>query len=209
MLRPPDRRGLSPTSDVLQAAKAVLSPDGSDAPDADAAGDEYRPPGSPGEDHPVPLAIKVGLSMALAHWLAVAAGFDTPTWSVLSAAYLATSPPFATPVAAAKKLLAAGIGIALGVAGAFAAQALEGSTLAHMALVGAVAGALATRSPDYLFAAVVGTIVTFVGASGGDPLAEVAVRTACMILIGCAAGPVVVFAVERVRRALWRRRREA
>ena len=192
------------TSTAPRRARAALSPDG---PDEDGGEDAYRPPRSPGEDRPVPLALKVGLSMSLAHGAALAAGFQTTTWSVLAAAYLATSPPFATPVAAGKKLAAGAIGIALGVAGAFAAQILEGAVLVHMGLVGAVAGTLATRSPDYLFAAVVGTIVTFAGSAGGDPLAEVAVRTACLILIGCAVAPVVVFAVERVRRALWHRRR--
>ena len=198
---------------MLERAKAILFPDPHDAEGADGASEDrsgdggYRPPATPGEDHPVPLALKVGLSMSLAHWLALALGFHTTTWSVLAAAYLATSPPFATPVAAAKKLVAAAIGIALGVAGAFAAEALRDLVVLHMGLVGAVAGVLATRSPDYLFAAVVGTIVTFAGSAGGDPLAEVAVRTASLILIGCAVGPAVVFAVERVRRALWHRRR--
>ena len=182
-------------------------PDESDDAGTSGRDDDYQPPQSPGEDRPVSLALKVGLSMSLAHGAALLAGFQITTWAILAAAYLATSPPFATPVAAAKKMAAAAVGIALGVAGAFAAGALEGMVLLHMGLVGAVAGTLATRSPDYLFAAVVGTIVTFSGSAGGDPLAEVAVRTACLIFIGCAVGPAVVFAIERVRRALWRRRR--
>ena len=75
--------------------------------------------------------------------------------------------------------------------------------------MGVAVGLLGNRSPDYLFGAVVAMVITFTGAGGDDPLAEVVVSTTCMVLIGCAVGPAVVFVVERVKRSLWRRRHGA
>ena len=188
----------------------IDSPDAAprDAVDPDEHRDQdYEPPTSPDEDHPLSLVIKVAVAMVLAQWLATRAGFESPTWSVLSAAFLATSPPVASAAAAGRKVLATLVGVALGAAGAYAAQAMEGAVLVHVGLVGVVVGLLGNRSPDYLFAAIVAMVVTFTGVGGDDPLAEVVVGTTCMILIGCAVGPPVVFVVERVKRALWRRRR--
>ena len=165
----------------------------------------YQPPESPDEDTWLVLGLKVGVAMVLADMIARGLGFAAPTWSVLTAAFLATSPPIASATAAVKKIVAMAVGIALGTAGAYAAQAMSGVPSLHFLLVGAVAGALGSRSPDYLFAAVVGTVVTFVGSGGGDPLPEVVTETVCMILIGCAVGPVVVWAIERVRRVLYAR----
>ena len=159
----------------------------------------YRPPASPDQDHPVALGLKVGIAMLIADSLARLLGFDSPTWSVLTAAFLATAPPFASAKAALRKVVALLVGIVLGVGGAFAAGALSGVPTLHFLLVGFVAGWLGSRSSDYLFAAVVGTVVTFVGSSGSDPTIEVAVRTICMVLIGCVVGPAVVAVVESVR----------
>ena len=165
----------------------------------------YEPPQSPGEDHWAWLGLKVALAMLIANFAATRLGFDAPTWSVLTAAFLASNPPIASGKAALKKVVALAVGIALGVAGAYLANAMPGPPLFHIALVGFVAGALGSRSPDYLFAAVVGTVVTFVGSGGGDPMWEVATKTVCMVLIGCVVGPSVVWAVEKVR--AWRHER--
>ena len=166
----------------------------------------YSPPRSPEDDTALVLGLKVGIAMLLADMIARGIGFPSPTWSVLTAAFLATSPPIASANAAVKKIVAMLVGITLGVAGAYAAQAMSAVPSLHFLVVGLVAGFLGSRSADYLFAAVVGTVVTFVGSGGGDPTAEVATRTVCMILIGCAVGPVVVWAVERVRRAAHERK---
>ena len=159
----------------------------------------YEPPKSPDEDHWLWLGLKVAFAMLIANFIAIRLGFEAPTWSVLTAAFLATSPPIASGKAALKKLVALAVGIVLGVAGALAADSLSGAPMLHIGLVGLVAGVLGSRSPDYLFAAVVGTVVTFVGSGGDDPTMEVAVRTVCMVLIGCAVGPAVVWVIERVR----------
>ena len=171
------------------------------------ARDAYHPPESAEDDHWLSLGAKVAIAMFLGDLVARASGFDDPTWSVISAAYLATSPPFASIGAVLRKLLALTVGIALGCGGAFLAEPLAGVPSLHFAVVGLIVGALATRSADYLFAAVVATIVTFVGARGGDPLPEVLTTTACMVIIGCAVGPGVVWSVERGRRLLAERRR--
>ena len=147
----------------------------------------------------------MGLAMLIADAVARASGFEQPTWSVLTAAFLATSPPIGSIKAALRKLVALAVGIALGAAGAYAATLMSGVPSLHFALVGLVAGFLGSRSPDYLFAAVVGTVITFVGSGGGDPLPEVVTTTACMVLIGCVVGPAVVWFVERVRR-VWAER---
>ena len=168
----------------------------------------YRSPRSPADDHPLALALKIGLAMLLADAIARGLGFESPTWSVLTAAFLATSPPIESARAAVKKVIAMAVGLTLGVLGAFAAKAMSGVPSIHFALVGAVTGLLGSRSPDYLFAAVVGTVVTFVGSGGSDPTIEVVTKTTCMILIGCLVGPAIVFAVERARR-WWHARRPA
>ena len=176
---------------------------------ADGASDEdggYRPPEKPEDETWYWLGAKVALSMVTADFVARSAGFDSPTWSVLTAAFLATSPPIASAKAAARKLVALAVGIALGAGGAYLAELLSGVPSLHFALVGLVAGILGSRSSDFLFAAVVGTVVTFVGSGGGDPLPEVVTTTSCMVIIGCLIGPAVVWCVERVKRLLWRRK---
>ena len=162
-------------------------------------GTGYEPPASPDEDGALPLGIKMALGMTVAYVIALRIGFEDPTWSVLTAAFLATNPPIDSARAAGRKVLAMVVGIAIGVAGAYAAKMMSSVPVLHIAAVGMVAGALGSRSPDYLFAAVVGTVVAFVGSGGGDPTYEVATRTICMILIGCVTGPLAVFAVEKLR----------
>ena len=169
--------------------------------DTSAEDEGYHPPESPEQDHFLSLGLKVALAMLVADFVARRLGFEAPTWSVLTAAFLATAPPVASAKAAGLKLVALAVGVALGTAGAFAASWLESVPSIHFAIVGFVAGALGSRSADYLFAAVVGTVITFIGSGGEDPLGEVVVRTTAMILIGCAVGPVVVWVVERVKRA--------
>ena len=167
----------------------------------------YRPPESPDQDSALSLGVKVALAMFVADAVARFLGFESPTWSVLTAAFLATSPPVASVRAAFKKLIALLVGIALGALGAWSAIVMSGVTPLHFAAVGLVAGFLGSRSPDYLFAAVVGTVVTFVGSGGGDPLPEVVTATTCMVIIGCFIGPMAAWVVERVKR--WRFERSA
>lgn len=166
----------------------------------------YTPPQSPEQDHPLALGIKVALAMWIADAVARSCGFDQPTWTVLTAAFLATSPPLASASAAQQKVVAMFVGIVLGAIGAYSASLMSGVPSIHFALVGLVAGFMGSRSPEYLFAAVVGTVVTFVGTGGGDPLHEVVTTTICMILIGCVVGPLVVLGVEKVRAVMHERR---
>ena len=173
-----------------------------DDADDDGRGDGYTPPQSPEDDHWLWLGLKVALAMFLAHSVARGCGFEQPTWSVLTAAFLATSPPVDSGHAALKKAFALLVGVTLGAAGAWAANLLSSVPGLHFALVGIVAGALTSRSSEYMFAAVVGTVVTFAGSSGGDPLAEVVATTVAMVLIGCIVGPAVVWLLERAR--AWR-----
>ena len=197
------------TGDVAGSGPAAGSPSGPDgrteperATSASDAGDgDYRSPESPEDDHWLALGIKVAGAMLFGDLVARLCGFDSPTWSVITAALLATSPPFASARAALKRLFALAVGVALGAGGAYAAQLLSGVPSLHFVLVGLIVGALGTRSEEYLFAAVVGTVITFVGSAGGDPLPEVVTTTACMVLIGCVVGPSVVWCVERARRA--------
>ena len=178
--------------------------------DRTASGDDdapaYRSPDGPEDDDWWSLGLKVGLATVTGYLVAVACGFDTPTWSVLTAAFLATAPPASTIWSAGRRALAMLVGVALGGAGAYATTLFPQFPAASVAAVGFVAGALGSRSADYLFAAVVGTVVTFAGLNATDPLAEVIVATACMVLIGCVVGPAVVWGVERARRALAERR---
>ena len=189
--------------DRLDATSGPVSGRGGN-PDAD---DGYSPPQAPEDDTWYWLGAKVAVSMLLADLVARSGGFDSPTWSVLTAAFLATSPPVASAKAAGKKLVALAVGVALGAAGAWSAELLSGVPALHFALIGMIAGILGSRSADYLFAAVVGTVVTFVGSGGGDPLPEVVTTTTCMVLIGCIVGPAVVWCMERIRRALHAGRR--
>jgi len=70
------------------------------------------------DDHWLSLGLKVAGAMFLADLVARSSGFDDPTWAVISAAYLATSPPFASFPAVLLKIVAlvVGIGGVLGVA---------------------------------------------------------------------------------------------
>ena len=191
----PGTRGAAEQTDRLVAARE--EDEGPERTDA-----RYQPPQAPDEDSALSLGIKVALAMLVADAVARGFGFESPTWSVLTAAFLATSPPIASLHAAFKKVVALMVGIALGALGAWSAIQMAGVTPLHFAMVGLVAGFLGSRSPDYLFAAVVGTVVTFVGSGGGDPLPEVVTATTCMVLIGCVIGPVAAWLVERFKR--WR-----
>ena len=192
--------------DDPRATRVVHRTDGEDDGEDEAEQQGYQPPQSPEDDHWLSLGIKVAAAMLIANIVATRSGFEDPTWTVLTAAFLATSPPIASAKAAGKKIVALFIGVALGAAGAYVAQSMSGVPSLHFALVGLVAGALGSRSADYLFAAVVGTVITFIGSGGGDPLPEVIATTTVMVLIGCAIGPVVVWVVERVKRAWYERR---
>ena len=205
-----DKEGAGVASETPAALRAEpvrsRAPGRSDG-DASPAGERgYEPPSSPDEDSAFWLGLKVALAASIANFIAIRSGFDAPTWSVLTASFLATNPPIASGRAALRKMVALAVGIALGLAGAFMASAMSGLPMLHIALVGLVAGALGSRSPDYLFAAVVGTVVTFVGSGGGNPPVEVAARTVVMVLIGCAVGPAVVWTVEKLRARLHERR---
>ena len=56
----------------------------------------HRSPESPEEDHWLSLGLKVSGAMLLGDLVARLCGFEDPTWSVITAALLATSPPFAS-----------------------------------------------------------------------------------------------------------------
>ena len=154
-------------------------------------------PETPEENTWLSLGVKMALAMFLADLVARLLGFENPTWAVISAAFLATGAPIGSFASAARRLGALAVGLALGTTGALLGDAFSGVPSLHFALLGLVAGAIGSRSSDYLFAAVVGTVVTFAG--GDDPLPEVIATTACMVAIGCAVGPAVVWGVERAK----------
>ena len=185
-------RAPSRATDARPGAAAEHAPRG-DASDGDGT------PDGPEQHHWLWLGVKMALAMYLADLAARAAGFADPTLSVISAAFLATDGPLGSFRTAGRRVLALGVGLAVGTAGALAGDLLSGVPSLHFALLGLVVGALGSRSSDYLFAAVVGTVVTFVGAGGSDPLVEVVVATGCMVAIGCVVGPAVVWATERLR----------
>ena len=160
----------------------------------------YRSPDAPESDHWLALGIKVAAAMFLTDLVARLCGFSEVTWSVITAAFLATNPPVESARSAAMKLAALLVGLALGAAGAAFGQLLLSVPALHFAAVGLVVGALATRSSEYLFSAIVATVVTFSGLSGGDPVVEIVVTTASLVLIACLVAPAVVWGVERLRR---------
>lgn len=184
----------------------TAAPDASDA--AGFAGTTYVPPRSPEDDHPLWLALKVGLSMFLADLIASTIGFQAPTWSIILAAYLSTQPPQSSAGAAGRKLLAMVGGVALGVGSGYVHQFVPNQGVAlTFAGLGLIAGVLATRSADYVFAAVVATVITFVAQTGEETVLVEGLRAAAMIVIGCLVAPAVVWSVERVR--AWRHERGA
>ncbi len=175
--------------------------------DTDVMPNGYRPPQSPAEDNAVALGLKISLAMLIADLVARRLfGFEAPTWSVVTAAYLATNPPIGSAGSALRKVAAMVVGLGLGAAGAYLGQAMSGLPSVHFFFVGLVGGWLATRSADYVFAAVVGAIVTFIGLNGNDPIHETLASTALMIVIGCTVGPATVYAIERARAWLHGRR---
>lgn len=174
-------------------------------PDQTAA---YEPPESPVDDHPLWLGAKIATAMFLADiLLSTVVGFQSPTWGILVAAFLATEPPQSSHSAALKKFAAAALGAVLGVAGAYANQFVPGNGAAlTFAVIGLIGGILASRSADLIFAVVVGTVITFVGQTGNETVFVEAMQAALMILAGCVIGPSVVWAVEKLRAWLWQRK---
>ena len=164
--------------------------------------DAYEPPRSPEDDHALWLALKIGAAMFLANLIATNLGFMTPTWSIILAAYLAMEPPVSSAKTAFGKVIAMAVGLCLGIVGAYLNDGMTSLPSVTFGVVGLVAGFLATRSANYLFAAVVATIITFTAQGGNQPIIEEAVAAACMIAIGCLTGPSVVWVVERLR--AWR-----
>ncbi|WP_308915673.1 hypothetical protein [Jannaschia sp. LMIT008] len=162
---------------------------------------DYAPPQSPEEDHPLWLAIKIGTAMFLADLVCSnLIGFSSPTWSIILAAYLSVQPPIAGRASAGRRLLAMLLGLSLGVAGAYANQFVpNGASAATFAVIGLVGGYMASKGADYLFAAVVATVITFVGQSGEETVFVEAMQAGIMILVGCIVGPGTAWTVERLR----------
>ena len=170
------------------------------------AGTGYVPPETPEQDSPLWLGLKIAAAMFLADLIASTIGFEAPTWSIIVAAYLSTQPPLSSVGGAKEKLMAMVVGLALGTLFAWLHQFVPAQGVAlTFGVIGFVAGALAVRSSNYVFAGVVATIVTFTAQTGEEPVLTEAVRAGCMIAIGCAVGPAVVWAVERLR--AWRHAR--
>ena len=173
----------------------------SNDPNADGG---YEPPQNPTDDHPGWLATKIAVAAFLADFIAsTLIGFPSPTWSIILATYLACQPPESGAASAGRKLLAMMVGVVLGVAGAWANQFVpNGASAATFLVIGIVGGTLAARSADYVFAAVVATVITFSAQSGEELVIVEALQAAIMIVVGCIVGPTVVFLVERFR--AWR-----
>lgn len=162
--------------------------------------DAPRPPDGPEDQHPLWLGAKIATAMFLAHAICTLIGFETPTWGVIVAAYLATQAPWSGIESAKQRALATAVGLALGVAGAWGNQFVpEGFALVTFVAVGLVAGWMASRDATYLFAAVVATVITLTAQTGNETVLVEALRAAMMIAIGCAVGPAVVWAFETAR----------
>lgn len=171
------------------------------------AGTTYHPPAQPEEDHPLWLALKIGLSMFLADLICSLIGFAAPTFAIITAAFLSVQPPQQSVGSAARKLVAVLVGASLGVAAAYGHSFLPANGIAAtFAVIGLVGALLANRSSDYLFAVVVATVITFSAQSGEETVLVEALQGAATILIGCVVAPSVVWGVERLR--AWRHERD-
>lgn len=161
-------------------------------------------PDGPEDDRAPWLAAKLGIAMALAYVAARLVGFEAPTWSVISAGFVAVEPPKGALKTAAQRVLAMGFGVALGIAAAYASEPLgtAGRTAVIAALGGAVA-LLVTRSSGLMFALVIAAVVAFAAPPAEETIPVEALRIAAMSLIGVLAAPPVVWAVEALR-ARWR-----
>lgn len=173
--------------------------------------DAYEPPPSPDEDHPLWLGAKVAVAMFLTDFLlSTLIGFDAPTFGIIVAAFLATQPPQSSIGSALRKFAGALVGAGLGIAGAYANQFVPTNGAAvTFAVIGLVAGILATRSADLVFAVVLATVITFGGQTGNETVLVEGVQAALMILAGCVIGPAVVWAVEKLRAWLHHRGQRA
>ena len=163
----------------------------------------YSAPTSPEEDHPLWLGGKIAAAMFLADAICSVIGFESPTWSILVAAFLATQPPQQAQSNALKRVVATGLGLVLGVVGAWANQFVPtGAAAVTFVGIGLVCGWVATRDAAYLFTVVVATVITFTAQTGNETVLVEALRAALMIGIGCIVGPTVVWAVESLRARL-------
>lgn len=173
---------------------------------------DYVPPQSPEEDHPLWLGGKIALAMVLTHLLCAWIGLTRPTFGVITAAFTATQPPDSSLSSAGQRLAATAAGVALGVGGAYANQFVPAgpwSAVATFAVIGLVAGLLATRSSTMIFTVVVAVVITLTAQDGNETVLAEAMQAAIMIGVGCIVGPAVVWAVEHGRGRLHIRRRDA
>ena len=159
----------------------------------------HRPLGAPG-DHPawlmgLRLALAVGASALVARLL----GYGTPSWAIITAAYIATNPPAESLRTALSDLAAAVLGILFGLAAAWTFPAGEAVPVWHFVLIAFVGGACATRHPAFVYTVVVGTVVAFSAGEGAETPIEVALDCAALILIAVVLAPGVVWALEWVR----------
>ncbi|MBM2574732.1 FUSC family protein [Jannaschia sp. Os4] len=163
---------------------------------------ERAAPDGPEDDHPAWLAMKLGGAMALAYAVARLVGFEEPTWSVISAGFVAVEPPVDALRTARQRIVAMAIGVAIGVAAAYASGHLGiAGRAALMAVVGAAVAFVVNKASGLMFALVIAAVVAFAAPTAEETIPVEALRIAAMSLIGVLAAPLVVWAVEAARAA--------
>lgn len=149
--------------------------------------------------------LKVGLGVMLADLAARLLGFPSPSVAAVTAAFTAGQPPATSRGKALRRTLAALLGAGLGALAAALARTFDLPFSLAFLGVGLVAGALRPRSADYLYTAVIGIVVANAVEATNQPIVEVSVEKAVLVVLGALIGPLVAHAVDGVRDA-WGRR---
>ena len=172
------------------------------------------------------LALKFSIAWALIDLLCGALAMPSPSTGVIAAGFLVSSPPVAAAWTTVWRIAGMFVGAAAGVAGAYwglatggevptlffvlfgvvvCAMASRRDALTYAAVIGAVVGAMASRRDALTYAAVIGAVVAAQGVQDDTSVPNVAFETALQLVVGCAIGLAVIWAMEHAR-ALWEAR---
>lgn len=152
------------------------------------------------------LALKFSIAWALIDLLCGALAMPSPSTGVIAAGFLVSSPPVAAAWTTVWRIAGMFVGAAAGVAGAYWGLATGGEVpTLFFVLFGVVVGAMASRRDALTYAAVIGAVVAAQGVQDDTSVPNVAFETALQLVVGCAIGLAVIWAMEHAR-ALWEAR---
>lgn len=166
----------------------------------------YKPPEKAEHHEWWWLALKFAVAWALVDLVCGAMGMPSPSTGVIAAAFLVSSPPVTALAVTGWRVLGMFAGAAAGVGGAYWGLASDGEIpTVFFVLFGLAVGTMASHRSALTYAAVIGVVVAAQGVAGDTDVLTVAWETGLQLIVGCAAGLLVIWTFEKVR-AVWQTR---